>query len=86
MALGPQALADGEAVLGLHHQVEHQQVVRLALQVLVELLAVGDRAHAEAVPGQEALQHVAQLGLVVEHDNPVHLFHHGSPGDAAVCA
>lgn len=83
LAFRAQAPAHAQAVLGLHHQVEHQQVVRFALEQAVEPLAVGDRAHLEAVAGQEALQHVAQLGFVVEHDDPAGLFHRLPPGACA---
>ncbi|CAG4921475.1 hypothetical protein R54767_04816 [Paraburkholderia gardini] len=79
LSFGTQPPAYRQPVFRFHHQVQHEQVIRLALQVAVELLAVGDDAHVEPVTGQEPLQHVAQFGFVVQHDNPVDLVHDASP-------
>ncbi len=79
MPSGTQPPADGQAILGRHHQVQHEQVIGLALEVAVQLLAIGHGAYAEPLAGQEALQHVAQLGLVVQHKDAVDHLHGMSP-------
>ena len=69
LSFGAQTAADFEAVLLADHQIEHQQIIRLALQIAVEPLAVFHDAHFESVAGEKPLQHVAQFGFVVEHDD-----------------
>ncbi len=60
LARAAQAPADREAVFAGQHEVEHEQVRRVALQLLVEVARVGERLHLEALLGQIAHQQVAQ--------------------------
>jgi hypothetical protein len=67
---GPsQPPADREPVLARQHQVEHQQMRRIALQLLVELPCVGERLHLESVLGQVADEELAQARVVVDHQD-----------------
>ena len=56
-------------VLARQHQVEHQQVRRIALQLAVELRRVGKRRDLEALLGQVARQQVAQAHVVVDDED-----------------
>ena len=69
LARAAQPPADGEAVLAGQHQVEHDEVRRVALQPLVEVARVGDRAHVEPLAGQVARQQVAQPHVVVDDED-----------------
>jgi hypothetical protein len=64
-----QAAADRQAVLAGHHQVEHDQVDRVAQQDAIERLAVLGHDHFEPFLRQVAAQQVADAGVVVDdHD------------------
>ena len=66
---GAQAAADRQAVFAGHHQVEHDQVDRVAQQDAVERLAVFGHDDLEAFLRQVAAQQVADAGVVVDdHD------------------
>ena len=69
VAGGPQPAADGEPVLAGQHQVEHEEVVARALEVVVHGRAVGDRLHAEALLGEVALEEVAKAQVVVDDED-----------------
>ena len=58
------------------HQVEHDQVRRVALQPLVELARVGERPHVEALLAQVAREEVAQAHVVVDDEDACR----GGPG------
>ena len=58
--------ADREPVLAGQHQVEHDEARRVALQPLVELARVGNRAHLEALAREVAVEEVAQPDVVVD--------------------
>ena len=69
LAGAAQAPAHGKAVLAGQHEVEHDQVRRVALQLLVEVARVGQRAHLEALFAEIAGQQVAQAHVVVDDEN-----------------
>ena len=64
-----QPAADGEPVLAGQHEVEHDEVRRIALQLLVEVARVGQRRDLEALLGQIARQEVAQAHVVVDDED-----------------
>ncbi len=69
LAGAAQAPAHGETVFAGQHEVEHDQVRRVALQLLVELARVGKRRHLEALLGQIAGEQVAQAHVVVDDED-----------------
>ena len=64
-----QSAADGQPVLARQHQVEHDQVRRVALQLAVELRRIGEGRDLEALLGQVARQQVAQAHVVVDDED-----------------
>jgi hypothetical protein len=68
---GAQAPADRQPVLAGQHQVEHDEVDRLASQHPVQRLRVLGEEHLEALLRQVAPQQVADAGVVVDDDNAV---------------
>ena len=58
-----------EAVLAGQHQVEHDEVRRIALQLLVEVARVGQRRDLEALFAQVAREQVAQAHVVVDDED-----------------
>ncbi len=64
--IGLDALEQLEAVHSRHHDVEQQEVERLRLQMLEQVLAAGDREHLVAVlledPGERAGQRLVVVG------------------------
>ncbi len=69
VAVGAQAAADRQTVLARHHQIEHDQIDRIALQHPVERLAVFGQDDFEAFLHQVAAQQVADSDVVVQHQN-----------------
>ena len=61
--------ADRQAVLARQHEVEHDEVRRIALQLPVEIARVGKRRDLEALLGQVARQEVAQAHVVVDDED-----------------
>ena len=76
LAGAAQPPAHGEPVLAREHQVEDDQVRRIALQPLVELARVGERPHVEALLAQVAREEVAQAHVVVDDEDACR----GGPG------
>ena len=58
-----------EPVLAGQHEVEHDQVRRIALQLLVEVARVGERRDLESLLAQIAGQQVAQAHVVVDDED-----------------
>ena len=58
--------ADGQAVLAGQHQVEHEEMRRVALELAVEVARVRQRRHLEALLAEVARQQVAQAHVVVD--------------------
>ena len=73
---GAQPAADGEPVLPRQHEVEHDEIEAAVVEQPLHRLAVGGGIDAKAVPGQEPLQQVADLPIVVD-DEQMGLFGHG---------
>ncbi len=69
LAFGAQTAAYFQTILFADHQIQHEQIVRLALQITVEPFAVLHNAYLKTVAGEKALQHVAKFGFVVEYDD-----------------
>ena len=65
-----QAAAHGETVFARQHEVEDDEVRRVALQLLVEVARVGKRRHLKTLLGQIAGQQVAQAHVVVDDQDP----------------
>ena len=63
-----QAAADREPVLAGQHEVEHDEMRRVALELLVELARVGERCDLESLLGKIAGQEVAQANVVVDDE------------------
>ena len=59
-----------ETVLAGQHQVEHEQMRRIALQLAVELRRVRQRRDLEALLGEIARQQIAQPHVVVDDEDP----------------
>ena len=70
LAGAAQAAAYRQPVLAGQHEVEHDEMRRIALQLLVEVARVGKRRDVEALLGQIARQEVAQAHVVVDDENP----------------
>mmetsp|Transcript_21671 Transcript_21671/g.84405 ORF Transcript_21671/g.84405 Transcript_21671/m.84405 type:complete len:428 (+) Transcript_21671:1981-3264(+) len=68
---GAQPAADGQAVFAGQHQVQHDQVHRLAGELLVQGPAVLGQQHLEAFLGEVAPQQVADAGVVVDDEDAV---------------
>ena len=68
--LRAQAPADGQAVLAGHHQVEHDEVVAFAGELLVHGRRVACGPHLEPLLPEVAGEHVAQAQVVVDHQDP----------------
>ena len=66
VAGGAQAAADREPVLAGQHEVEHDQMRRIALELPVEIARVGQGGDLEALLGQIAGQEIAQAHVVVD--------------------
>ena len=60
--------ADGKPVLSRQHQVEHHQIVALAGELAIHVVAVGYGAHAEALLGEIAVEQIAQARVVIDDD------------------
>ena len=65
---GAQAAADREPVLAGQHEVEHDEMRRVALELLVELARVGERCDLESLLGKISGQEVAQANVVVDDE------------------
>ena len=61
-----QAAADGQAVLAGQHQVEDEEVRRIALQLAFDVARVRQRDHLEPLFAEVARQEVPQAGVVVD--------------------
>ena len=86
---GAQAPADRQAVLAGHHQVQYDQVGRLAQHQPVEGLAVLGEDDFETFLRQVAAQEVADARVVIHHQDlvgPCCSLGHGSPGIQFVTA
>ncbi len=68
-ARGTQPAADREPVLAGQHQVEHDEVRRVALKLLVEVARIGERSHLETLLGEVARQQVTQSHVVVDDEH-----------------
>ena len=64
------------------HQVEHDQVVALARELLVHGGGVGDRPGLEALLGEIAHHQLAQALVVVYDEDPCFQLSHGWQGTA----
>ena len=64
----PQAPAKRESVLAGKHQVQHEQVRRIALQLLVDLARVGQRLHLKALFAQVTHEQIAQADVIVDDE------------------
>ena len=69
LAGAAQPPADGEAVLARQHEVQHQQMRRVALQAAVELGRIRQRRDLKALLGQVARQKIAQAHVVVDDED-----------------
>ena len=69
VARAAQAPAHRQAVLAGQHQVEHEQVRRVALQALVEVARVGQRGDLEALLAEIAGEEIAQAHVVVDDED-----------------
>jgi hypothetical protein len=67
-ASGAQIAANGQAIAARQGEVKHQQIEALAQQQALHLLRIANGAHLKAVLAEIALQHGAQISLVVEHE------------------
>ena len=65
-----QPAAYRKSVFAGQHQVQHDEMRRIALQFLVEIARVGKRRDVEALLGQIARQQVAQPHVVVDDEDP----------------
>jgi hypothetical protein len=72
-----QAAADGEAVFARQHQVEHDQVVQLALQRAIHALGIRHGLDREPLVGEVALEQLAQAQVVIDDKNLGFGFVHG---------
>jgi hypothetical protein len=70
-----QFAAQHEAVLARHHEVEHDQIGRAALQHGAHLPAVGGQRNAHAVLLQIAREQFADAAIVVDDQHVVGGFH-----------
>ena len=61
--------AHREAVLAGQHQIEHDQMRRIALQLLVEIARVGKHRNLKSLLGQVARQEVAQPHVIVDDED-----------------
>ena len=61
--------AHGESILAGQHEVEHDEVGRVALELAVEVARVGERGDLESLFAQIAGQQVAQADVVVDDEN-----------------
>jgi hypothetical protein len=68
---GAQPAADRQAVFAGQHQVEHDQVDRLAGLDTVQRLGVFGQQHLESFLRQIAAQQVANTGVVIDDDNAI---------------
>ena len=66
LAGSTQAAADRKAILAGQHEVEHDQVRGIALQLLVEVSRVGERRDLESLFRQIAREKIAQPHVVVD--------------------
>ena len=76
----PEAAADRKAVLAGQHQVEHEEVVALARQLLVHRRRVGHRAGFETLLGEVAHHQFAQALVVIDDEDSLFQFSHGGQG------
>src|SRR5205085_3261399 len=67
--LAAQAPADGEAVLAGQHQVEHDEVIALAAELLVHAARIRHGLHLEAFAAQILHEQVAQALVVVYYED-----------------
>ena len=58
--------ADRKTVFARQHEIEHHQVVVLAREPAVHVVAVRDGAHAESLVVQISVQQIAQACIVIE--------------------
>jgi hypothetical protein len=68
---GAQPAADRQAVFARQHQVQHDQVHRVACHHAVQRLGVLGQQHLEALLRQVAAQQVADAGVVVDDEDAV---------------
>ena len=64
-----EATAHRQAVLAWQHQIQHDQMRRITLHFLVELIRIGERGHLKPLLGQVARQQVAQANVIVDDKN-----------------
>jgi hypothetical protein len=81
-ALGPALRAEApavrQAVLSGKHEVQHEQVVALARELLVHAHAVGHRLHFVAFAAEVLHEQVAQALVVVHDEDPGLELGHGA--------
>ena len=68
LARGAQATADRQAVLARQHEIEHDQMRRVALELPVDVARVGKRGHLEPLLGQVPRKQVPQPHVVVDDE------------------
>ena len=68
---GPQTAANRQTVFARHHQIEHDQVNRVAQHDSVQRLAVFGQYDLEAFLGQVTTQQVTNAGVVIKDENLV---------------
>ena len=59
----------GETVLAGQHQIEDDEMRRIALQLLVELARIGQRGDLETLLGEVSREQVAQARVVVDDED-----------------
>jgi hypothetical protein len=77
IVLPAKAAADREAVLAWQHEIEHEEVVALARELLVHAPGIGHRLHLVALAAEVAHQKVPQSLVVVDHQDACLQFRHG---------
>ncbi len=73
LAGAAQAAAHGKPVLAGQHEIEHDEMGRVALQLAVEVARIGERRDLEALLAEIAREEVAQAHVVVDHQNLVRI-------------
>ena len=72
---GAQFTAQHQAVIAGHHQVQHDQVHLIGFQKMAHLPAVGNHGGAQAVLLQVIAHQLADLAIVIDDQDVVHMLH-----------
>jgi hypothetical protein len=79
VSIRAQATANRQAILARQHQVQHNDIGRIAHQRRVQRLAAVNRADVEPMLAQKAQKQSAQFGIIIYDDNAGGSFGHVRP-------